>query len=380
MTVRFLASPRRLAIAALGAAALSVISAPPARAGHWVVDMNGSSSGYYNTYTITNNVASPTPPPEGYGVGPYFTTESQGEQVMNGRILADTAVSSLAVQATFNWIQDGQSPTTPPSSVTVLETGQAYTDALDSGANSELMQASDGLTSLPSGDPLLDPAVFNNAAVSSAPVENRAFEVFSGGDYVTVGVPVAPGSTSFTLPVRTLSVGTDTALVGQGSLGNGGFMTYSAAIDTAPDYVITVSNAGESPGGNSTSTVTVQSVNGFVGTVSLNLVGMINTGALPPLPAGGAATGGYTVVQYQSGNPMGSPVTNGPTDAQLAARVSGTFSPTSVTLTANGSATSTLTLTSNAAGAVGTYPIEVQGTYTNNGSSIFRDGLGSLTL
>lgn len=235
------------------------------------------------------------------------------------------------------------------------------------------MQASDGLTS----GSLLDPAFFNNYQTG---YPFRWAHVQCKGSYVSLNVAVPTGARSFTLPQRTLSMGTVATPNPPNVTGSpSGELTYTASVDTAPDIVVTVSPTSSALGGTTTTTVTVKSINGFSGTVALSLVGQ-STGQLPALPSGGLASGGYTIV----GEPAGMVEPSGPTAAQLAAHVQGTFSPASVTLASGGTATATLTLTSSSAGAAGTYPIEIEGdgTYTSgsNTVTVVRDGLTTLTL
>ena len=378
--------------ATVAATGLALGLAIPAHAGHWVVTLNGSTSGPNNSHTFVNNV--PTAPQSMYGPPiVQFNSMPQGEQVTDSFIQPNNApilpsssgvLNSMVVQATFTWTPDNANDTSsPPTSVTVLESSWASTNGLDAGSGNELMQASDGLAS----SLMLDPAVFDNVA-SGVPF--RASTAISAGSY-TKSVTLNTGAKTFTLPQRMLSVAVEGGPPPQAS--GSGRQVYSASVDISPDVVITVSPVSAALGGTATSVITVASINGFAGTVILGLVGQGPTGALPALPSGGSFPGGYTIV----GMPAGATYTGGPnqvtqtmsgpygpTVAQLAARVQGTFSVPSVTLTSGGTATATatLTLTSNSLGAAGTYPIEIEGDAYPTGSSTatVRDGLTTLTL
>ena len=387
---RFLFSTAALVIVGLS------LGASPAHAGHWAVTLAGSCSGDENTYVFANNGPGNPYPYEGTTLTFTSLTVSgssyaQGEQVTNQYMNDRQAAGTLGVQATFTWTHDSPGDSsTPPSTVNVLESGYANSGGLDSGqGDSELMQAYDGFTYTYSGYPGMsfqDPCQYTNIN-SGYPF--RLSTTTSQGSYVTTNISIPSGTTSFTLPARTVGLGL-LSNVGPTESGPGGAMSYTASLDTAADFTVSVAAASTSIGTSTTATVTVQSVNGFAGTVALSLVGQ-PTGAVPTLPGSGSTYQQalpYSLINGTSaaidnptgGTSGGGSVEYGPTDAQEFAGVGGTFSPTSVTLTSGGSATTTLTLTSTA-GATGTYPIQVQGVYTpGSGSAITRDGFNTLNL
>jgi len=267
---RFLFSTAALAIVGLS------LGAGPAHAGHWAVTLAGSCSGDENTYVFANNGPGNSYPYEGTTLvfnslivsGSSF---AQGEQVVNQYMNDRQAAGTLGVQATFTWTLDHPGDTsTPPSTVNVLESGYANSGGLDSGqGDSELMQAYDGFTYTYSGYPGMsfqDPCQYTNIN-SGYPF--RLSTTTSQGSYVTTNISIPTGTTSFTLPVRTVGLGL-LSNVGPTESGPGGTMSYTASLDTAADFTVTVAAASTSIGTATTATVTVQSVNGFAGTVALS--------------------------------------------------------------------------------------------------------------
>jgi len=132
-----------------------------------------------------------------------------------------------------------------------------------------------------------------------------------GGSTGTIsGKPTASGNFSVTVTV------TD-------SVSNSTNKLYSLTISAAPDFTISAlpPNASVKRGGKATYTVTVGSLSGFTGSVSLS------------------ASGGPSKATYG-------------------------FSPSSVTPPSNSSGNSTLTITTSSRGGTGTFTVTIKGTYS----------------
>ena len=338
----------------------------PAYAGHWVVTMSGSASASGTTEYTFQNSQIVTRNPNASGPGIFFPNCANGASVQYASLYPGD-VYSMTAQATFTWTPDAPHDNSlPPASVTVLETGNSELDILDTATGPVLMQANDEFLTT---NNLSDPATFNNYGTGGP---QRELKVQSSGAYVMVNVTLPPGALSFTLPQRMSSGGLG-APKGAGT--PGGNLTYTASIDTTPDVTIQVSSLTTVPSGTVSVPITVTSVNGCSGTVALSITGL-PSGFLPSMPSGQSVSGGWTNLDMPSG---GSSV-NGPTVAQLAAGVTGSISPASVTLTSGGTATATLTLSAASWAALSTYSIQVQGVSTSGNGSGTRDGLTTLTI
>jgi len=404
------------------ATGLALGAATPAHAGHWVVELTGNAAAYQNNYSFQNNLPA-SQGPEGDTMallgagnlvyGQFYEGEEAADvamAVVNGT--PNTITCNLTVQATLVWTPDQYTGNPmPPPNPTVLEIGVADAGQLDEGGpeppavigTPEYMQAYDGFTN----GTLRDPCVYDlmSYLTTTPPQPNvgwRESQSESQGSYVETNLPVTLQTTGLykgyytaQLPQRLMGLGKLPDLYVTSS--PGGNMDYTVIVEsnpstTVPDYTITVAPCSISHRGSQPVPVivTVAAVRGtgFTGTVNLSLVGQ--TGAVPAPPANDSVYlqalpystigGSPATINQPAGVIDPQEQSSGPGDAEVFGGVTSSFSSTSVTLTSTvQSATVTLYL-SSATGAVGTFPIEVQGSCTSSDFVTTRDGFNTLTI
>lgn len=392
------------------AVGLALGGATPAHAGHWTVELTGNAAAYQNNYSFQNNLPASqggqgdTMALSGAG-GLVYGQFYQGEEAADVALAAVNGACTLNVQATLVWTSDRYSSNTPPTSIpAVLETGLANSGQLDEGGpeppavltTPEYMQAYDGFTNGALRDPCVyDLVSYLTSTPPQSPVGWRESQSLSSGSYVDLNLPVSlqtsgPYNGSYTaqLPQRQMGLGQLPALYVTSN--PGGNMDYTVIVDTSPDYTIRVAAGSLSHAGTQPVpllvTVTAVPGSGFSGTVNLSLVGQ--TGSWPAPPANNSVylqalpystiSGSAALINQQTGLVN---LPGGPTDTEVFGRVSSYFSSTSVSVTPTQPGTSTLYVSSTA-GAVGTFPIEVQGNWTNPNTNVVttRDGFNSVTI